>query len=183
MCKSQKFGIAGMVIGLVSIAYTIYVQTRGDRSYSLVAGLIGDSINKTSDDIKVEISEAIVEQATIKAVNREVEKIVKVASTNTEYAIRKDIYNEVKQAVDSSFTDVRKAVSDEVSRQVANIDMSRLKAEVKEKAKDLVIAKFDENLDSLLQDFNQSLSNVRKIYDSIADSVTKKPENVFRIGN
>ena len=181
MCGSGKLSIIGIVTGAIAIGYTFYVQMRVGK----VGSLIDASINELSGNITVDISKEIIDKAVDKAVDREVDKAVRSASYSALENVRKDIQRAVRTSVDDSYSDIRASVSNEVSRQVANIDMDRLKAEVREEAKALVITKFDDNLDSLLQDFNQSLSNVRKIYDSIADSVASKKQSdtVFRIGN
>ena len=99
--------------------------------------------------------------------------------------VRNDIHKEVKTSVDAAYSHVRSSVTDEVARQVANMDMNKLREEVKNRAKELVVEKFDANLNGLLEEFNGSLSNVSKIYSSIADSMTKKKDSemTFKIGN
>jgi hypothetical protein len=54
--------------------------------------------------------------------------------------------------------------------------MDLLRSEVKEKAKDIVLEKFNDNLDSLVKDFSQNLTNMSKMYGAIADNMVKKPE-------
>ena len=181
MCNSKKFGIAGIVTGLIAIAYTFYVQMKMEKT----CALIDTAVDNLSDDISVDISEEIINKAVTRAMDREVHKAVKSASEEAIALIRKDIQRDVKSSVEGSYTDVRASVSKEVAKQVADIDIKRLKDDATEKAKELIVEKFDGKLDSLLEEFNQNLSNVSKIYNSIADSMTKKRESetVFRIGN
>jgi len=90
----------------------------------------------------------------------------------------------IKQSsVDESYSDVRKEVASRVAKDISNLDFGLLRNQVKEEAKQLVIDKFNNNLDSLLNDFNQNLTNVAKIYESISDNmVGKQKETVFKIG-
>ena len=178
MCNAQKFGIAGIIIGAISIVHSLYLQTKIKKTHDM----LDKAVDSMAKGIPVNVPEELVERAVDIAVGYEVQKSVRIASTNVVNGVRDDIKNEVKKAVDATYTDIRKSVSDEIAKQVSNLDIGRLKAEVKEKAKEIVIEKFNDNLDSTLDDFNQNLSNVRKIYDSIADSVTKKPDQVFKIG-
>ncbi len=180
MCGSRKLAIVGIVVGGIAIVYSAYVHIKVRK----ISAAIDSSVEELSQGVMVDVSDAIIDKAVARAVDREVDKATRSATYTAIEQVRKDIQRTVRTSVEESYSDVRASVSNEVAKQVANLDMTRLKADVREKAKDLVIAKFDDNLDTLLQDFNQSLSNVRKIYDSIADSVTKKQaETVFRIGN
>lgn len=174
----KKIEIIGLVIGGASIAYNIYLHGKIN-----VAGKNLDaSIENLADRTPVDISDQIIEQAVRRAVDREVSIAIRNASDATIAGIRKDIEREVRVAVTDSYTDIRKSVGDEISKQVANLNIDKLKNEVKDKAKDLVIEKFEGNLDTMLEDFNKNLENVSKIYGSIAESMTKKQETVFKIG-
>lgn len=181
MCNSKKFGIAGIVTGIIAIAYTFYVQMKVEKTCSL----IDTAIDNVSNDISVDISEEIISKAVTRAMDREVSKAVKSASSEAIELVRKDIQKDVRSSVEGSYSDIRASVSKEVSKQVADIDIKRLKDDATERAKELIVEKFDGKLDSLLDEFNQNLANVSKIYNSIADSMTKKRESetVFRIGN
>lgn len=181
MFNSKNFGIAGIVTSIIAIAYAFYVKTKVDKVYSL----IDTTIDNVSDDISIDISEEIIDKAVSRAMDREVNKAVRSASSEAIGLVRKDIQKEVRSSVEGSYSDIRTEVSKEVAKQVADIDIKRLKDDATEKAKELIVEKFDGKLDSLLEEFNQNLSNVSKIYNSIADSMTKKRESetVFRIGN
>lgn len=180
MINFEKFGPIGIAASIIAIGYSIYTQ----RKLNGILTTIDLSIDEVSKGITVDISDAMIEKAINKVVDREVVKVIKTVSNEVLRTIRSDIHKEVKVSVNDSYQNIKTSVTKEVSEQVANMDMRRLKEEVKEKAKDLVIEKFDGNLESLLADFNNSLSNVSKIYNSIADSMVKKKESeaVFKIG-
>ena len=65
-------------------------------------------------------------------------------------------------------------VADQIAKNVAGIDESKLKKEVVQKAKEQIAEKFDDKLDDLLEEFNGNLQNVGKIYKSIARSFSKE---------
>lgn len=175
---TRALGIAGVLAGVAAIGYAAHIQSKFNR----LIDKFNIAVNETSEKIPVSVSDEIIEQAVTEAVDREVKKLVVRAIRDVEDAVVRDIRYQVKTAVMDSYTDVRSSVSTEVARQVANLDIKRLKDEVAEKAKAMVVEKFGDNLDGLLQDFNQQLANVSKIYASISDSMTKKPETVLKIG-
>jgi hypothetical protein len=179
MNTGEKLGVFGVIAGVVGIGYAWFVNSKiNDLNDALKA-----SVDKISGEIKVDISEAIVEKAVNKAVEREVDRAVRKVSYEVMDTINRDIRSKVKSSVESEYSSIRAYVSKEVSKTVANLDMEVLRNDVREQAKDLVVEKFNENLDSLLQDFNQNLTNVSKIYSSIADTMTKSSkETVVKIG-
>jgi hypothetical protein len=131
----------------------------------------------------VDVPDELVDLAVKRAVDRETNLVVRRATCDIVDSTKRDIQKEVKSSVENVYSDIRASVSKEISYQVANLDINKMKSEVKEKAKELVLEKFDGNLNSLLEDFNQSLSNVSKIYESIAESMSKKKDSdtIFRI--
>jgi len=174
MNVTQKLSIVGISLGLLSMGYSFYNQKRIEKTL----------IDKISNGITLDISDAIVNEAVNVVVEREATKAVKDISMEISLNTRMDIRNAIKSEVDSARSKITSSVSDEIATQAANIDMRKLKEEVKDKAKGIIIEKFDDNLDSLLADFNDKLSNVSKIYSSIADSMTRKKESetILRIG-
>jgi hypothetical protein len=180
MTNCQKWRIATIVTSALAVCYAGYVHLKVNKTNRI----INASIDDISKDIAVDISDEIVDKAVTKAVNREVDKVVTRVSRGVTTYIQHDIHNQVKDSINESYSNIRESVSSEVARKVANLDMEVLKREVKEKARQLVVEKFNENLDSLLQDFNNNLTNVSKIYSSIADNMkAQKPtETVFKIG-
>lgn len=170
---NQQISLAGAALGVTSLCYSVYSQRKFKK----------DLVNKISDGLYIEVSSAVVDEAIGIAVEREVSKAIKNVSERIYYTAHNDIHKEVKLAVDNSFTSIKTSVSADVAKEVANIDMRRLKRDVEEKAKEMIVEKFDGNLDSLLTDFNNQLSNVSKIYASFADSISKKnSEATIKIG-
>lgn len=179
MINNRDLGFLGIVIGLAGIAYASYIHLKVKETNNM----IDISIDNLSKEVNVDVSALVIEKAVTRAVDREVNKAVNSISYEVQETIRKDINNKVRNAVSDAYSDIRGSVSKEVAKEVANLNMESLRKKVKEEAKQLVLDKFNENLDSLLEDFNQNLTNVSKIYGSIADNMVKKPqETVFKIG-
>lgn len=180
MINTERLGILGIVVGVGAIAYSSYVHWKVNKTNYM----IGAAVDDISKGIKIDIPEAMVQLAVNDAVEREVNEAVQGITQDLTKSMRRDIKDKVKDSVDTIYDDIKENVSKEVSKEVAQLDIERLRREVKEKAKDEVLGKFNENLDAMLQDFNQNLTNVSKIYSSIADNMVRKPqETILRVGN
>ena len=134
---------------------------------------------------KEDIQEAILEEAVRNAAEHKVEKWARISAAQIQADMKKDISDRVKKEVAAAEGLVTKQVAETIAAQVAKIDEDALRKEVTKEAKQLIVDKFDDKLDGLLEDFNQNLSNVSKIYSSIASTVSKNgggKEMVFRIG-
>lgn len=174
MNTNQKISIAGAIIALASLGYTIYTQKAFKK----------DIINKFSDTVQIDMQDPMIGLAINVAIDREINRTIAFASNEIVKNARRDIQEEVKSTIDDTFADVKTSVEKELAVQVANIDMRKFKKDVEEKAKEMITEKFDGNLDTLLSDFNGNLQNVAKIYSSIAESLSKKnnSEAIFKIG-
>ena len=170
MNKSNIFGIVGIGVGAACIGYSTYIP----RKMNKLCNLLDTSVANIADKTEVDVSPAIVNRAVECSVDLAVGKAIKAATAELVSDIKFDMKKEVKTAVSSEYEIIKKGVVDEVSKQVAIIDMSKLKSEVREAAKEKVLEKFDGNLQDLLDDFNTNLQSVSKIYSSIADTLGKR---------
>lgn len=168
--NSSFLGKIGIVLGIGTLAYSIYNDIRIDR----IAKNIDVSVKELSNRTHVYASDAMVEKAVEKAVERATARAVVDAKYRAEKKIEADVHKQVKEALDGLYSDFKKSVSAEMTKQAAAINMKELREEVVEKAKEAAMEKFDDNLDDILEKFNSELDNVSKIYSSIADRFTKK---------
>jgi len=178
MNNTEKLGIVGIIIGAASIGYSYYIHRKVDKTNDIIE----KSVDEISKNMNITVSDEMINRALDKAVNKEVIKAVNTVSYDITENMRRDIRGQVKTAVADSYTNIRESVSKEVSRNVATLDMELLKKQVREDAKKAVLDKFDDNLDSLLKDFNQNLNNAYNMYSKMADSMVKsQQETIFRI--
>ena len=131
----------------------------------MVQVAVDDLATKT----EITISDDILDRAVQKAVDREVSYI----STRIARDLNSEIRSEVKNSVDLSSVTIKSLASKEIERQVRNIDISDMEKEVVHRAKDAIAEKFDKKLDGILDDFNDQLQSVQKIYSSIAKSMAR----------
>lgn len=169
-----------VIFGIGCLGYAMYTTAK----MSMVAKKLDKTIDDLSKDITVDLPDRIVEKAVDKAVDREARRAVTEATSKAVKSITNDIHKEVKNAVDTAYTDLKDDVSKEMKRQVEKIDISDLRKEVVKAAKERVAEKFDDDLDEILNKYNADLSNVSKIYKSIADKMTGNNDNemIFKIG-
>lgn len=157
--------IIGVLTVIGGICYVGYLHSKINKLSSMIDVAVDDLSSKT----QVNISDAVLDLAVQKAVDREVGYI----SNRITRDLNLEIRTQVKHTVNASSSDIKNSVSAEIANQVKNIDISDMEREVVNKAKDAVAEKFDRKLDSLLDDFNDNLNNVRKIYSSIEKSIAK----------
>lgn len=157
--------IIGVLTVIGGVCYVGYLHSKIDKLSSMIDVAVDDLSSKT----QVNISDAVLDLAVQKAVDREVGYI----SNRITRDLNLEIRTQVKHTVNASSSDIKNSVSAEIASQVKNIDISDMEREVVNKAKDAVAEKFDRKLDSLLDDFNDNLNNVRKIYSSIEKSIAK----------
>jgi hypothetical protein len=186
MCRSFKFGVAGVIIGTVSLGFTVYNQIKvhkANKNIELVANIMETSVDKISRDIPIDVSQEMVDRAITRAVDREVSSAVSRATNEVIYSLKVSIQNDVRTAVKDAASDIRGSVSNEISIQAANLDIRKLQDEVRDKAKQHVLEKFDNKLDDLVDEFKTNLQNITKIYSSVAGTMGQKSdgETVIRL--
>ena len=80
----------------------------------------------------------------------------------------------VRDAVKESYGKLSKTVSDAIAREAAKVDSNQIMEDATEKAKEMLLERFDGKLDGLMSDYQRNLDNVGKIYQSIASSMADK---------
>ena len=168
---------AAIVFSGVAACWAIYCGVKTKRLYNMM----NMSINDMSKNVRVDVSQEIINRAVERAVSLEVDNNVRKVSNEIVRQFRGDLKTEVVKCIDASSASVRESVAKEIRTQVAVIDIADLRKEIISEAKDKIATKFDSDLDSLLSEFNQNLSNVGKIYNSIAENMTRKNDSVFKV--
>lgn len=157
--------IACAVAG-VSTIFSAYLLIRLRR----VENSVDLTVNNLADKTPIDVSDAVVEKAIQRAVDRELTSVVNTVNRRLYDEIRR----EVRESVKSSYSDLKSSVANEIARQVKNVDIREIEKEAVTKAKEAIAEKFDNRLDGLLEDFNENLTNVSKIYSSIAKTMSDK---------
>lgn len=164
MMKDTKV-VIGILVTIGGVGYIGYLHSKINELSSMVQVAVDDLAAQT----EITISDDILDRAVQKAVDREVSYI----STRIVRDLNSEIRSEVKHSVDLSSVTIKSLASKEIERQVRNIDISDMEKEVVHRAKDAIAEKFDKKLDGILDDFNDQLQSVQKIYSSIAKSMAR----------
>lgn len=137
--------------------------------------LVGKAADHVSDLTIVDVEQTIIDRAIGNATNREVGRAVSKAVRSLEESITEETQKRVRAAVEQNYGKLSKTVTEAIAREAAKVDKDDVMREATERAKDLIVERFDGKLDGLLEDYNRNLDNVGKIYQSIASSMTGKP--------
>ena len=164
----------GFLAGAGGLALSAYLYAKLNQ----MSKALDTSVKNLDTLTELDIEKAVVERAVEKAVEREVEKTVRCVSQE----VWIEMTSQVRSEVNKCYSDMSASVKDKIAEQVAEISMDELTLDVKEKAKENALKKFDGSLDELLEKFNGNLNNIHKIYGSIAESMSGKieKETLFR---
>ena len=184
MSKNDTFvGLLGLAVGVLGIGYAIGTHSK----MAEVSRKLDRSIDELASKTPVDIPNDMIERAVEKAVAKQVDKAVEKATDQAISEVKRDIHRQVNNAVEHEYSNIKDAVLREVTEEAANIDAKRVRADVERAAKEHAMKKFDDNLDSILENFGDQLKNTSRIYNSIADTMSgyrsgQAKETVIRLG-
>jgi len=167
------FGVCGCIAGLLGVGYAIGTHTK----LSKISERLNKSIDDLADNMEIDIPEELVNKAIDEAVKVSSKKAVEKATNESISALKKEIKSEVRNAVDKEYETLKDSVLKEIAVSAGKIDVSRVRRDVEEAAKEAALEKFDDNLDDILEKFNNSLDNTSKIYSSIREAITKSSDS------
>jgi len=160
------FGISGLLVA--SCAYGISNAQKIKKNEGCFNAAVHELADRTTID---GIKQSLIDEAMKEAVERKAAACVSLSAKDAVREVTQEFAKDIKNAVQNSYSDIKGAVKNELAKQVAKIDISDLKDEVKDEAKEAIMEKFNDNLDDALEGFNDSLGNIKKIYESIAKTV------------
>lgn len=161
------------IVGLVGIGYAIGTHTK----LAKVSERLDRSINDIADNMEFDIPEELISKAVDEAVNTEARKAVNRVTNETISELKRDVRSEVQRAIDKEYNNLKDTVLKEITVQASKIDVSRVRRSVEEAAEQAALDKFDDNLDDILEKFNDNLTNTSKIYSSIRETLAKNSDS------
>ena len=169
--KLQKIErITLVVLSGASVVAALYCHNQMRKSVKL--------LNKAADSVAeltvVDVQQGIIDRAINNAANREVGRVVSRAVRTIEDDMTSETQKRVRGAVQQCQGKIQKAVTDAIAREAAKVDQSSIVEEATERAKEMLLERFDGKLDGLMSDYQRNLDNVGKIYQSIASSMADK---------
>lgn len=172
------------IAGLVGIGHGLACHNKMTK----VSQRLDKTIDSIADDMEIDISEELVKKAVDKAVTSAVKSAVDKATTDAVIAVRGEIRRDVSAAVEKEYESIKDNVLKEITVSASKIDVDKVRREVEKAAEKAALAKFDANLDGILQKFNNDLDNTAKVYSTIKSMMTPAPtantgrEFVVRMG-
>ena len=174
--------LLGVAAGLVGVGYAFGTHSKMAQISKNLDRSIEDLASKTP----VDIPDNMIERAVEKAVAYEVKQAVSKTTDRIIVDVKHDIHKQVSDAVEEEYSNIKGRVLEELSHEASKIDAKRVRADVERAAKERALEKFDDNLDDILENFNDQLKSTSRIYTSIADTMTgyksNNRETVLRIG-
>lgn len=168
MRKLERIGVC--VLAGASVIAAVYCHRQMKKTVKLVS----KAAEGVAELTVVDIQHDIVDMAINNAANREVGRVVNRAVHNVEDEMIHQTQKYVRDAVKESYGKLSKAVSDAIAREAAKVDSNQIMEDATEKAKEMLLERFDGKLDGLMSDYQRNLDNVGKIYQSIASSMADK---------
>lgn len=149
------FGIVGGIIGIGMTIYGIILTKRVNNA----AKKIDQTVETLAENQPVDISQSVIDAAVEKAVGREAETKVKVATDMAVLDVQRDIRKQIQEAVDAEFDKAKESIGKQVVQTASDIDMDSFKKDIERKAEKAVLEKF------------YKMGGIPKIYGTFANAI------------
>lgn len=166
--RMERIGL--LVLSGVSVLAAVYCHHELRRTVRLVS----KACDHVAELTVVDIQHDVVDRAINNAAALEVGRVVNHAVRCVEDDLARQTQKCVRDAVKESYGKLSKSVSDAIAREAAKVDGNQIMEDATEKAKEMLLERFDGKLDGLMSDYQRNLDNVGKIYQSIASSMADK---------
>lgn len=166
--RMERIGL--LVLSGVSVLAAVYCHHELRRTVRLVSKACDHVAELTVVDIQHDVVDRAINNAAAHEVGRVVNHAVRCVEDDLAWQTQKC----VRDAVKESYGKLSKSVSDAIAREAAKVDGNQIMEDATEKAKEMLLERFDGKLDGLMSDYQRNLDNVGKIYQSIASSMADK---------
>lgn len=169
--KTNEILAAALIAAIGGGTYVgvkLYKQIR-DLTKKLDASM--SEINEMTD---IEVKETIIDAVVERKVSEEVAHAVKKSAAVAVADIEDDIHDQIEAEVEKEYDDIKESVQTEIKNQISDININKLKNEVVKQAKEAAAKKFENDLDEVLEKYNNNLEKLTSIYGSIAQKMNPK---------
>lgn len=166
--RMERIGL--LVLSGASVLAAVYCHHELRRTVRLVS----KACDHVAELTVVDIQHDVVDRAINNAAAHEVGRVANHAVRCVEDDLARQTQKCVRDAVKESYGKLSKSVSDAIAREAAKVDGNQIMEDATEKAKEMLLERFDGKLDGLMSDYQRNLDNVGKIYQSIASSMADK---------
>lgn len=136
--------------------------------------ILNFAVGRIGENVDVQVSDDLINVAVERAANRQIQKAVNDVVRDS----KEQIALQTKEAVEERVIETRKQINDNVSDRIAEecrkIHEQDLLKEIRDQASEKLANKLDCKLDSITDEYTRNLSNMGKIYSSLADKLQSK---------
>lgn len=158
--KTVAYLIGGGAV-LFSIGWSTYQQNQ-----------LKKQVDKLTGKIHIDVEDVYVCEAVDRVIDREVNKKINAAASKAIDDTKKEMTRQINKEVKAAYSDVRKDVKAELMKQVGEVSINGIRKEVIEEARTAAVDKFKGDMDDVLKSYAADLDNVRKIHESIANTLS-----------
>ena len=170
MNKMVWVAVGSAVVAAGSLAMSVVTVVRNH----IVVKKIEKSIDKVQEISEEKISQTMIETAVNKAATKSVHHYMEEVENGVLRGAKESLHKTAKEAVDGTADWMRGQVAEEIQKEVANLDIEKLKARVCSQAEKDVLKKLDGCMDEYAKDFRDQLDSTKKIVDRINMAMMEK---------
>ena len=139
-------------------------------------------IGKAAEELKnasiKDISDGLLQEAVTRAADLAVDRYIKTDNDAILSKAMTRLGNEVSSLVNSRYNDVTKDVSDRIAKHVADLDHpDRIRRAVMEKAEQILLDRFDDDLDDLKEKAKDAFDDANDRYEEKLEDLSDKFES------
>lgn len=171
---SRNEGFAMAAIGVIAfLGYKLY---KSDKALKDKKAEYNTDLEKLKEDIQDEmysgIKNEIIDVAIVQATDKKVGDILAQAKNESVAAAKKELSDTVRDEVMSTWLRIKGDVEKDLLNKVGTIDVTEIKREATEQARDKALGDASKAIDDVVDD-------IRKKYESRTDSALRKQEEKF----
>lgn len=142
--------------------------------YRVLTKKLGKSVDRIEVMTEDSIASNMIQVAVNKAADSKVDQYMKETEDAVLRAANRNLEIQARNAVENAASEIRDKASEEITRQVSNLDVEKLKARVCDQAEKHVMDKLDKCLDESAKKFQDQLDSTKKIFDGINRAMLEK---------
>ena len=171
---SRNEGFAMAAIGVIAfLGYKLY---KSDKALKDKKAEYNTDLEQLKEDMQDEIysgiKDEIINEAINKAANKKVEDILVNAKNQSIDAAKKELSSNVTTTVTATWNTIKADVKTDLLNKVGTIDVTEIKREAVEQARDKALGDASKAVDDVVDD-------IRKKFESRTDSALRKQEEKF----
>lgn len=171
---SRNEGFAMAAIGVIAfLGYKLY---KSDKALKDKKAEYNTDLEQLKDDMRDEVysglKDEIINEAIDKATDKKVEDILAKAKNESIDAAKRQLSSTVTTTVTATWNTIKADVKTDLLNKVGTIDVTEIKREATEQARDKALGDASKAIDDVVDD-------IRKKYESRTDSALRKQEEKF----